>query len=95
MKRVKFESISPNEIKFEHQGHKFLLIEKDRGVYGMGRAVGLHKLDGLTKTYLKEIAWTRKDNHGGENNKDSVLSGIQTMDAIKVAAVKYVDSLLK
>jgi len=92
--KVKFEQISRNEVKFIFRDKRFLLLEKDRGVYGLGRGVQLYELDGVNKTHVKEIGWTKSDNHGGANKADSHLPGIQTWDSIKTGAIDYLQKLL-
>jgi len=93
-KKIVFEKISPNEVKFTINNQKLLLIEKDRGVYGSGRAISLYSLDGLQKNHIKEIGWTKSDNHRGELGNDSVLQGIHSWTKIQEAAVEYVEKLL-
>ena len=90
---AKFTPISQNEVKFEYKKIKFVLEEKKVGVYGLGRCVSLYQLDGVQKTWIKGIGWTKTDNHGGPS-KEILLSGIVTMEACKQPALKYVQSLL-
>ena len=92
--KVKFEQVSRNEVKFTFKEKRFLLLEKDRGVYGIGRAVQLYELDGLNKTHVKEIGWTKSDNHSGMSKSDAHLTGIQTWDSIKTGAIDYLQKLL-
>jgi len=94
MERTKFSLISRNEIKFEYKKMKFVLEEKKQGVYGMGSAVLLHQLDGVTKTFVKTIGWTKTDNHDGEKNKECLLNGIVRFDDCKIPALNYVKSLI-
>lgn len=94
MKRVKFDQISQNEIKFEYKGIKFILQEQKAGVYGLGRCISLYQLDGLKKSFVKCIGWTKTDNHGGPC-KDCVTSFITNFEACKQLAVVYIDNLLK
>ena len=91
--QVKFTTISQNEVKFEYKKVKFILEEKKVGVYGMGRCVILYHLDGVQKTFLKGIGWTKTDNHDGPD-KTILLSGIVTFEACKQPALKYIQSLL-
>jgi hypothetical protein len=93
-KKIVFEKISPNEVKFTFNNQKFLLIEKSRGVLGIGKSVNLFSLDGLQTNRIKEIGWTKSDNHRGELGNDSVLQGIQTWEKIQEAAVGYLEKLL-
>lgn len=90
---VEFKKVSENEYSFEYKGYKLLLVEKDRGVYGIGRAVQLYKLEGLKKHHLKEIGWTKKDNHNGENCVETHLKGVNTWDTIKKGAIDYLDKI--
>jgi hypothetical protein len=94
MKNVNFITISRNEVKFDYKNHKFLLKERKVGVYGLGYCVNLLQLEGLTKTFVKCIGWTKTDNHGGPD-KDVLLPGIVTFADCKPAALKYIDALLK
>ena len=94
MSKPKFTQVAPNEVRIDYKGHKFLLMEKSRGVYGMGKAVQLYLLDGFDKKHLKEVAWTQSDNHSGKDMKDALISHFATMDECKKAAIKYIDSML-
>lgn len=92
--QTKFTKVSDNEYKFEYKGHKFLLKENDRGVYGIGRAIQLYQLDGLKKEHIKEICWTKSDNHGGDKKNDSYLKGIHSWIAAQKGAIEYLEKLL-
>lgn len=92
--KVKFEQVSRTEVKFNFKERKFLLVEKDRGVYGIGRAIQLYQLDGLSKTHVKEIGWTKSDNHSGMTKADSYLQGLQTWESVKKGAIEYLEKLL-
>ena len=94
MTKPKFTQVAPNEVRIDYKGHKFLLMEKSRGVYGMGKAVQLYVLDGFDKKHLKEVAWTKTDNHSGKDMKDALITHFATMDECKKAAIKYIDSML-
>jgi hypothetical protein len=95
MSKAKFTQVAPNEVRIDYKGHKFMLIEKDRGVYGMGKAVQLYVLEGFEKKHLKEVAWTKTDNHNpGKDMKNALLTHFATMDECKKAAVKYIDQLM-
>ncbi len=94
MSKPIFTQIDAKEIRLDYKGMKFLLKENSRGVYGIGSAVQLYQLDGLKKEHIKEIGWTKSDNHGGPSKSESYLSGIVTFEDCKKAAVKYIDSLL-
>lgn len=91
--KAKFIKISEDELKFDYKEHKFILKEKKQGVFGIGRAVLLYELSGLTRTYIKTIGWTKTDNYGGPD-KDVVIPGITTMTNCQSEALKYIDSLL-
>ena len=90
----KFARASANEMKMNYRDLKFLLVEKDRGVYGAGRAVQLYRLDGLDKVHIKEIGWTKSDNNMGCERSDAFLNGIVTFDQCVKAASNYIDVLL-
>jgi hypothetical protein len=94
MKKVKFEYISQNEMKFEYKDMKFILQEQKVGVYGLGRCVSLYQLEGLKKTFVKCIGWTKTDNHGGPG-KDCISLAITTMFNCRQLAVNYIDNLLR
>ena len=92
---MKIKQISQNEDKFTHKGYNFIIEEDRLGVYGMGRAVRLYKLDGLKKEFVKCIGWTKTDNHGGGNRDNGVLlNGIVTVEECKTESVKYLNDLL-
>jgi hypothetical protein len=92
-KQIKFEQISQNEVKFPFKGMGFLLEEKKVGVYGLGRCVVLYGLDGITKTFVKTIGWTKTDNHGGPS-KECFTSVIMKFDDLKPLAIDYIEKLL-
>jgi len=94
MSKIEFKKISSNEVKFEYKGKKFLLGEKDRGVYGMGRAVQLYLLDGFDRKHIKEMGWTQSDNHHGEREADAYIGGITTMKEIKENVTDYIDEFI-
>jgi hypothetical protein len=94
MTKPKFTKVAPNEVRIDYKGHKFLLIEKSRGVYGMGQAVQLYLLDGFDKKHLKEVAWTKSDGHSNSDMKAALISHFATIDECKKAAIKYIDSVL-
>ena len=89
-----FTVISETENRIDYKGIKFLLVEQSRGVYGTGRSIQLYQMDGLKKTHIKEIGWTKTDNYDGELKKDSLLRGIVDLKKCKKAAIDYIDSLL-
>ena len=89
-----FTRISANEIRLDYKGHKFILLERNQGIYGMGMAVMLQRLEGFDTKHMKVLGWTKGDNHGGEKKSDNLLNGIVTIEQCKVAAIKYIDSLL-
>lgn len=90
---VKFVEISQNEIKFEYKKIKFILEEQKVGVYGMGRCINLHQLDGVQKTFIKCIGWTRTDNHGGPGI-ECLTKSFTNMSASKQLALTYIKNLL-
>lgn len=92
--RAKFTQIAPKEVRIDYKGFRFLLIEKDRGTLGIGRAVQLYQLNAFEKSHLKEIGWTKSDNHSCNGMEDACINRITNFDACKDAAVKYIDSLL-
>ena len=85
--------ISQNECKFEFKGLKFVLEEKKVGVYGLGRCVVINKLDGVDKTFVKTVGWTKTDNHGGPS-KDCITSVITNFESCKQLALVYLENLL-
>jgi len=91
--KAKFTTVSPNETKIEYKGNKFLLRESSRGVYGSGSSIGLLLLEGFQTKYLKEIGWTKGDNHGSTGKEKACITHITDLSECKVAAVKYIDSL--
>lgn len=88
-----FKQISRTEVRFDYRDLKFILKENNRGVYGLGSAVQLYQLNGLESKHIKEIGWTRTDNHSGPA-KSAFLQGIVTIEDCKLAATKYIDSIL-
>jgi len=93
-KQIKFEQISQNEVKFPFKGMGFLLEEKKVGVYGLGRCVNLYKLEGITKTFVKTVGWTKTDNHGGPS-RECITSVITSTISCRQLAVDYLEKLLK
>lgn len=93
-KQIKFEQISQNESKFTFQGMGFILEEKKVGVYGLGRCVNLYKLEGITKTFVKTVGWTKTDNHGGPS-RECITSVITNFESCKQLALVYLEKLLK
>jgi len=95
MQQANFEMISPNEWIFKYQDKKYLLIEKDRGVYSIGRSIGLYSLEGTTKTFIKEICWRKSDNHGTFEKSGCVMEMLNpSFPQIKQATLQYLDKLL-
>lgn len=94
MNTPKFTTVDSSETRLDYKGYKFILIEQSRGVYGLGRAIQLYQLDGLKKTHIKEIGWTKSDNHGGCEESESFVRGICKLQDCKIGAVKYIDSIL-
>lgn len=91
---VKFIRISSNEIKFDYKNLRFILEEKGQGVYSMGKAILLFRLNGTTKEFLKTIGWTRSDNYHGEENESNLLNGIVKLDTCQTSALEYVKQLI-
>jgi hypothetical protein len=94
MQKPKFTQVAPNEVKIDYKGNKFMLIEKSRGVYSIGKAVQLYHLDGFDKKHLKEVAWTVSDNHSCKGMRDALINHFATMDECKKAAIKYIDDMM-
>jgi hypothetical protein len=94
MKAPKFEQISQNEVKFTFKGMGFLLEEKTVGVYGLGRCVNLYGLDGITKTFVKTVGWTKTDNYGGPS-RECITSVITSVISCRQLAVDYLEKLLE
>jgi hypothetical protein len=92
--KSKFTQVSSNEIKLELGDYKFLLVEQNRGVYSIGKAVQLYQLDGLKKEHIKELAWTKDDNHGGMRDSDAHHKGFTTLDGCKSVALDYLERIL-
>jgi len=92
--KVNFKQISPDEIKFNYQDQKFILEEGSIGVYGIGSAVRLYRLDGIDKKMVKCIGWTKTDNHS-PSYKGIHLQGIVTMEECKIGAIEYLSDLFE
>lgn len=93
--KAKFTDLGPDEVRMDYLGKKFLLVQRKRGALGIGLAVQLYELDGLDRKHVKEIGWTKSDNHGNGDYRDSYLKRVATMTECKAAAVEYIDVLLK
>ena len=93
MEKAKFTTISSNETRLDYKGNKFMLIEQNRGVYGMGRAIQLYLMKGFEKEHLKEIGWTKSDG-SCSGMKDACITRLTTLEECKKAAIKYIDALL-
>lgn len=92
---IEFVTVSPTETKFSFGGYKFMLIEQSRGVYGIGRAVQLYQLDGVKKDHVKEIGWTKGDNHGGMDKSDAYENTrLVTAHECRSLAVDYLTKLI-
>lgn len=89
-----FKLISQGEYKFTYKKTNFILKEGSVGVYGQGKIYRLYQLDGVQKTFIRAIGWTKKDNYGGEQKKECVLNGIVTAEECQRAALNYVKELL-
>jgi hypothetical protein len=93
--KCKFTRVSGNEIKLEFDNSRFLLIEDRRGVYSIGKAVQLYQLDGLKKEHIKELAWTRSDNHGGMISSTAhYKSDYTTLEGCQSIALDYLENIL-
>jgi hypothetical protein len=92
---TRFITISNTEIKIEHRKITFLLVEGDVGVYSMGRCMRLYQMDGLKKTFIRCIGWTKPDG-GYETYKknEAYLPGLVTKEACKQGAIRYINSIL-
>jgi hypothetical protein len=93
MTQAKFTTIDSAETRLDYKGHKFLLREQSRGFYGAGMAIQLYQLDGLKKTHIKEIGWTKSDGKGPKKG-EAFLEGVVTLTDCKKAVVKYIDSII-
>lgn len=91
-----FVEISKTETKFEYRGTKFLLAEKSQGVYGMGTAMMLYKLDGVEKKFLRCIGWIYTDGgyHTHQKGEAFLGAGLFTTIQLRGGAIKYIDELL-
>ena len=95
MKKPNFTSVAPNEVKISYKGFNFLLKENSRGVYGLGRAIQLYQLNGLEKVHIKEVCWTKSDNHSCSGMRDSLIPRqFSNMEGAKVAAIAYIDKMI-
>ena len=74
--KPKFTKIDESETRLDYKGHKFLIVEQDRGVYSMGRAIQLYRMQDFEKIHVKELGWTKTDNHGGPDKSNAYLKGI-------------------
>ena len=92
---IKFTQVAQNEVIFDIKKTRFILAEKDQGVYGMGKAILLYQMDGVKKEFIKTVGWIKSDNHDGHLKKDSILKGLVTWENCKTAAVKYLQTILK
>lgn len=91
--KPEFIQISPNEVKINYRGKKFLLKEKDRGFYGVGKAISLHELKELDTKFIKEIGWTKADSSNSYGT-ETLIKKLSNWDECKVEAIKYIDTLL-
>ena len=87
-----FTAIASNEVRLDYRGKTFYLKESDRGFYGAGRSVGLFVTNGFERKLLKGIGWTKPDSQ--PRFDDDLLKGIVTMQDCKIAAIKYIDSIM-
>ena len=66
---IKFTQVGDRpEWLFDYKKQRYLLQEKDQGVYGGGRAIMLYSMKGTDKTFLTVVGWTQSD-HGYESYK--------------------------
>jgi hypothetical protein len=91
--KPEFIQISPNEVKINYRGKKFLLKEKNRGIYGAGKAISLHELKELDTNFIKEIGWTNSDGQS-KFDTETLLKKLSNWDECKTEAIKYIDTLL-
>jgi hypothetical protein len=93
-KNIIFTEISQNEVRFTFKKMNFILEEKKVGVFGLGRCVNLYQLEGVKKSFVKCIGWTKTDNHGGPST-ECMKSTIISFIACRFLAVEYLEKLLK
>ena len=95
MNGATFTKVCSNETRIDYRGMKFLLVEQYRGSGGMGRAIQLYALDGFKRQHLKEMGWTKDDNHGGMYSSDAYYKEkeILPMQA-ELFAIEYIDKLI-
>ena len=90
-----FTKVSNNETRLDYKGMKFLLVEQTRGVYSIGRAIQLYALDGFKRQHLKEMGWTKDDNHGGMRNSDAYYNDKEILPSqAEIFAIEYIDKLI-
>lgn len=91
MAKAKFTQVDTSSVKMEYKGVKYLLKQKDVGVYGIGKHIALCLINAdLTTTFLKSIGWTKSDNHSSKST--SFLPGTSnTWEMCKKGAIDYID----
>jgi hypothetical protein len=85
--------LSPNELRLDYKGNKFMLIEQKRGVYGGGKAIQLYLMKGFEKEHIKEIGWTQSDGYC-KGIEDACINELTNMSFCKNAAIEYINKLL-
>lgn len=95
MTRTTFTRISPNEVKFKYNSITFILEEGKAGVYGKGRVIRLHQLNGVKKEFIKCIGWTQFDNNFGTGpDKECIAQKLIKIHEAEYLALNYIKSLL-
>ncbi len=89
-----FTQVAPNEVKFVYKGITFMLVENRRGVYSLGSAIQLYQMNGMERTHIKEVGWTKSDNHSCSDMEKALIPTFTNMEACKVAAIKYIDQVM-
>jgi hypothetical protein len=89
-----FTQVAPNEVKFVYKGITFMLVENSRGVLSIGSAIQLYQMNGMERTHIKEVGWTKSDNHSSRDMANALITTFTNMEECKVAAVKYIDQVL-
>jgi hypothetical protein len=91
-KKIKFEQIAPSEVKFDFDGHRFILEEGRIGTYGGCRAIRIYQLNGVKKEFVKCIGWISPDKY--HSRKECITSKDISMEDAKFLAVDYLEKLL-
>ena len=88
-----FTQVAPNEVKFVYKGITFMLVENSRGVLSMGSAIQLYQMNGMERTHIKEVGWTKSDG-SCKDMEHALINTFTNMEECKVAAVKYIDQVM-